>query len=134
MDHQNDIPTIEATPVEDTHRPAPRPDLLEVAPTLNPQQESLNQLLASRNYRVKEERSLVHRRTVEPAESQTEAVQCSTNSAPLFSAPTAPALRRRLRLGKIARLPKAERDMVNRLLLNNVPYPLGRSAGDRLHP
>jgi hypothetical protein len=122
MDHQNDIPTIEATPVENTHRPAPRPDLLEVAPGLNPQQESLNQLLASRNYRVKEERSLVHRRTVEPAESQTEAVQCSTNSAPLFSAPTAPALRRRLRLGKIARLPKAERDMVNRLLLNNVPY------------
>src|SRR6187200_3383435 len=103
MDHQNDINTIEATPVEDTQLPAPRPDLLEVAPALNRQQESLNELLASGNYRVKEERSLVHRRTVEPAESQTEAVQCATNTAPLFSPPTAPALRRWLRLGKIAR-------------------------------
>jgi hypothetical protein len=40
---------------------------------------------------------------------------------PLKTQPS-PVPRRRLRLGKIARLPKAERDMVNNLLLNNVPY------------
>jgi len=39
-------------------------------------------------------------------------------------APLTPgSLRRRSRNGKIARLPKIDRDMVNRMLFNNIPYP-----------
>jgi len=40
--------------------------------------------------------------------------------------------RRRIRNGKIARLPKLERDLVNRMLYNNIPYPKIVAALDEL--
>jgi len=123
MNDQTAPTIIEATPVDDSHVPAPAPDLLEVGPTLSPQQESLNQLLANGNYRVKEERSLIHSRTVEPAHPSPGVPATSQSSAVTFAPPSAVApLGQRLRNGKIARLPKLERDMVNKLLQNHIPY------------
>jgi len=83
----------------------------------------LQTLLNNGSYRVKEERALIQRRTVEPA--TTEALQSAGNPLEcVISAPptTSAPLGQRTRNGKIARLPKLERDMVNKLLYNHVPY------------
>ena len=83
----------------------------------------LQYLLNNGSYRVKEERALIQRRTVEPA--TTPAPQPSGNRYEcVLSAPPAASARlgQRMRNGKIARLPKLERDMVNKLLHNHVPY------------
>jgi hypothetical protein len=124
MNDQTAPTVIEATPIEDTQLPARVPEVLEVQP-LNPQQESINQLLANGNYRVKEERSLIQTRTVEPAgDAAAPAVSAALESCVNFSAPAAQrASTAHMRNGKIARLPKLERDLVNKLLQNNTPYP-----------
>ncbi len=83
---------------------------------------NLDQLLNHGSYRVKEEHALIQRRTVETSQV---AIQASPTSfeVSLFSPPAATnALCRRHRTGKIARLPKLERDLVNKLLHNHVPY------------
>ena len=83
----------------------------------------LQNLIGNRSLRVKEERALIQRRTVEPAQPQAPPSP-AVNSAAVISAPPAlgALLPQRLRNGKIARLPKLERDMVNKLLHNHVPY------------
>jgi hypothetical protein len=84
---------------------------------------SLENLLNNGSYRVKEERALIQRRTVEPANAN--AIQLSVNpyECVISAPPTASAcLGQRARNGKIARLPKLERDLVNKLLHNPVPY------------
>ncbi|HEV2392374.1 MAG TPA: hypothetical protein VG146_08425 [Verrucomicrobiae bacterium] len=83
----------------------------------------LQNLLGNRSLRVKEERALIQRRTVEPVQPQAPPSP-AVNPAALISAPPAlgALLPQRLRNGKIARLPKLERDMVNKLLHNHIPY------------
>src|SRR5262249_11064800 len=86
--------------------------------TFNPQLQSL---LPNGPYRVKEERALIQRRTVEPANpapNTSDSLQCIISAPPAAGA----CLGQRRRNGKIARLPKLERDMVNKLLHNHVPY------------
>jgi hypothetical protein len=83
----------------------------------------LHNLLNHGSYRVKEERALIQRRTVEPAttllaQPSVGALQCVISAPPTASA----CLGQRARNGKIARLPKLERDMVNKLLHNHVSY------------
>jgi hypothetical protein len=83
----------------------------------------LENLLNNGSYRVKEERALIQRRTVEPATADTpqssgNPLECVISAPPTASGP----LGQRMRNGKIARLPKLERDMVNKLLHNHVPY------------
>jgi hypothetical protein len=83
----------------------------------------LENLLNNGSYRVKEERALIQRRTVEPATIDTpqpsaNPLECVISAPPTASGP----LGQRMRNGKIARLPKLERDMVNKLLHNHVPY------------
>jgi hypothetical protein len=99
------------------------PAVLEVEPVSEPagSTSALDGLLNKGSYRVKEERALIQRRTVEPATTQ----QSSDNPYErVISAPPTALARpgQRLRNGKIARLPKLERDMVNKLLHNNIPY------------
>ena len=101
-------PTLPETLVLDDH-PASAPS-------------NLDQLLNHGSYRVKEEHALIQRRTVETSQV---ALQPSPNPYELsvFSPPAAAnALCRRHRTGKVARLPKLERDLVNKLLHNHVPY------------
>jgi hypothetical protein len=86
----------------------------------------LHNLLNSGPYRVKEERALIQCRTVEPAsqpstfnlQPSTSAYECVLSAPPTASA----RLGQRTRCGKIARLPKLERDLVNKLLHNHVPH------------
>jgi hypothetical protein len=84
---------------------------------------ALHNLLNNGSYRLKEERALFQRRTVEPATTQTSEPEANSLEC-IISAPPAATTRlsRRIRNGKIARLPKLERDMVNKLLHNHVPY------------
>jgi hypothetical protein len=83
----------------------------------------LENLLNNGSYRVKEERALIQRRTVEPATAYTTQPAANPLECVISAAPTACAqLGQRMRNGKIARLPKLERDMVNKLLHNHVPY------------
>lgn len=103
-----------------------------VLPPQNNQPSTIDNPLFPNNgsFRVKEERALIHRRTVEPASSEPEPstfnLQPSTSNpleAVISAPPTANAhLSQRMRNGKIARLPKLERDLVNKLLHNHVPY------------
>jgi hypothetical protein len=85
-----------------------------------PSTSGLQNLLNTGSYRVKEERALVHRRTVEPASqpSNSDSYECVITAPPAANA--CPI--KRLRNGKIARLPKLERDLVNKLLHNHVPH------------
>jgi hypothetical protein len=84
---------------------------------------TLDKLLNNGAYRVKEEHELIQRRTVETSASQP-AIHPAANACEsiVFSPPAAASLPERHRNGKIARLPKLERDMVNKLLQNNTPY------------
>jgi hypothetical protein len=87
----------------------------------------LQTLLNSGPYRVKEERALIQCRTVEPAsqlpnrdpQPAPHSYECVISAPP---AANACLLGQRIRNGKIARLPKLERDLVNKLLHNHVPY------------
>ncbi len=100
-------PVLDAEPVPD--RPASTSDL--------------QNLLHSGSYRVKEERALIQCRTVEPATNQLAQSSPNPYECVLSACPTASArLGQRMRNGKIARLPKLERDLVNKLLHNHVPY------------
>ncbi|MEY2428737.1 MAG: hypothetical protein QOJ40_1622 [Verrucomicrobiota bacterium] len=89
---------------------------------------NLENLLNNGAYRVKEERALIQRRTVEPAADASQRSTAELQTAPAYECvisapPTATtSLSKRLRNGKIARLPKLERDMVNKLVHNHVPY------------
>ena len=87
------------------------------------QDQPLHNLLNNGSYRVKEERALIQRRTVEPAttalvQSPAHSYECVISAPPAATA----HLHQRMRNGKVARLPKLERDMVNKLLHNHVPY------------
>ena len=99
------------------------PAVLAVEPISEPAgaTSALGDLLNHGSYRVKEERALIQRRTVEPATTRPSAD--NPYACVLSLPPTATALLgQRMRNGKIARLPKPERDMVNKLLHNNIPY------------
>ncbi len=109
MLHHSTLPahpfTLVAEPVPDSANPNP----------------DLHQLLGAGPYRLKEERALIQRRTVEPATNQ--GVPSGSCECVISAPPSAnPLLRERMRNGKIARLPKLERDLVNKLLHNHVPY------------
>ncbi|HEV2207821.1 MAG TPA: hypothetical protein VG167_03550 [Verrucomicrobiae bacterium] len=81
----------------------------------------LGNFLNNGSYRVKEERALIQRRTVEPATNLPSAdnpYECVLSLPPTATA----RLGQRTRNGKIARLPKPERDLVNQLLHNNTSY------------
>jgi hypothetical protein len=131
------VPTTQiAQPIkfmsETTHNPtvasaneAQLPTVLDAEPVQDRTgfTSGLENLLNNGSYRVKEERALIERRTVEPAtpdtpQSSTNPLECVISAAPTTSA----ALGQRMRNGKIARLPKLERDMVNKLLHNHIPY------------
>jgi hypothetical protein len=125
MTAQDNITTIEATPIENPEVPAAVPTVLEAeaVPAPNQDHSTLNQLLANGNYRVKEERSLIQTRTVEPASAPQAPVSAALESVVNFSAPASyRASTAHVRNGKIARLPKLERDLVNKLLQNNSKY------------
>jgi hypothetical protein len=96
----------------------------EPVPAPDSSTSGLQNLLNQGAYRVKEERALIQRRTVEPAGAG--ALQSADSTyACVLSAPPAVAgacFGQRMRNGKIARLPKLERDLVNKLLHNHVPY------------
>jgi hypothetical protein len=109
-----------ASHLQNQKSPAPVLDVAPVSDRAN-STSALGDLLNNGSYRVKEERALIECRTVEPATTQ----DPSDNPyACVLSAPstTATPLGKRLRNGKIARLPKLERDLVNKLLHNNVSY------------
>ena len=81
----------------------------------------LQTLLNNGSYRVKEEQALIQRRTVEPA--ATKSPQSPLDATVISAPPSLSApLGQRMRNGKIARLPKLERDLVNKLIHNHVPY------------
>ncbi|HEV2390849.1 MAG TPA: hypothetical protein VG146_00660 [Verrucomicrobiae bacterium] len=85
----------------------------------------LQNLLGNRSLQVKEERALIRRRTVGPPQPQAPPSP-AFNFAGVIPAPPAlgALLPQCLRKGKIARLPKLERDMVNKLLHHHVPSRL----------
>src|SRR6059058_5762274 len=58
------------------------------------------------------------------AQLQTETEQTPHFDPPQLQVLPAPKARPRARNGKIARLPYPERDMVNRMLWNNIPYSI----------
>jgi len=93
----------------------------------------LHDLLNTGSYRLKEERALIQRRTVEPATTHTpepgpNPLECVISA----SLAATSCLSQCMRTGKIARLPKLERDMVNKLLHNYVPYSRIVAALDEL--
>jgi hypothetical protein len=104
--------------------PSPAPPLTLLAqpvPDSATPNSALHHLLGAGPYRLKEQRTLIQRRTVEPASNQdlpSASYQCVLSAPPSAN----PLLRQRTRNGKIARLPKLERDLVNKLLHNHVPY------------
>jgi hypothetical protein len=108
------------------------PTLIEAEPVSNPSNSDLEALLNNGSYRVKEEHALIHSRTIETAahgssEASTLDVARSQPVTPyecVLSTTPAASLRlsQRMRNGKIARLPKLERDLVNKLLHNHVAY------------
>jgi hypothetical protein len=108
-----------------TSNDTPTPTVLHAEPIADRagSTSGLENLLNNGSYRVKEERALIQRRTVEPATTDTpqssgNPLECVISAPPTAGAP----LGQRMRNGKIARLPKLERDMVNKLLHNHVPY------------
>jgi hypothetical protein len=83
----------------------------------------LHQLLNHGSYRLKEESPLIQRHTVEPAATQAVQSLPGAYENVISNLPSAnPCFSQRMRNGKIARLPKLERDLVNKLLHNHVPY------------
>jgi len=121
---QNESSAATQAPAAQSHEPSlpaqPFPLVAEPVPDSASPNSNLHQLLGAGPYRLKEERALIQCRTVEPATNQgLQSGSCES----VISAPSAnPLLRQRMRNGKIARLPKLERDLVNKLLHNHVPY------------
>ena len=121
---QNESSAATQAPAAQSHEPSlpaqPFPLVAEPVPDSVSPNSDLHQLLGAGPYRLKEERALIQCRTVEPAANQ---ALLSSSCESVISAPSAnPLLRQRMRNGKIARLPKLERDLVNKLLHNHVPY------------
>jgi hypothetical protein len=125
MQNENEpFPQLETFSESGTCNNSQSPTVLDAEPVPDRSTSDLENLLNNGAYRVKEERALVHRRTVEPATPQTAQPSGNCYEAVISAPPTASAcLAQRMRNGKIARLPKLERDMVNKLLHNNIPYP-----------
>jgi hypothetical protein len=104
---------------------SPQPCAIDVEPIPDHGEATsdLSNLLNSGSYRVKEERALIQRRTVEPVTTDTPDSPVNSLACVISAPPAATAcLGQRMRNGKIARLPKLERDLVNKLLHNHVPY------------
>jgi hypothetical protein len=106
----------------------PQPATCNFQPaTLEPLDDTRHPTLVPRSYRVSEERALIQRRTVEPT-SQLSTLNLQPSTAHTYecviTAPPAASAcpGKRVRNGKVGRLPKLERDMVNKLLHNNIPH------------
>src|ERR1051326_2366465 len=82
--------------------------------------------------RIEQHVSIIERRIarIESSPSIIEHPESSIAQPPSSSLACVP--RHRIRNGKIARLPKLERDLVNRMLYNNIPYPKIVAALDEL--
>jgi hypothetical protein len=93
--------------------------LLDRAPSTSDMHNLLNN---NGSYRLPEAPALIPRRTVESAPQPATSNLPATTVSQLATSPSYPRLGQRMRNGKIARLPKLERDMVNKLLYNHVPY------------
>lgn len=112
-------PAAQSLPLEPSLPAQPFTLVAEPVPDSASPNSDLHQLLGAGPYRLKEERALIQCRTVEPATNQ----GLPSGSHAISAPPSAnPLLRERMRNGKIARLPKLERGLVNKLLHNHVPY------------
>ncbi|HSU56770.1 MAG TPA: hypothetical protein VLT36_22115 [Candidatus Dormibacteraeota bacterium] len=125
MNHATLDRQAESSTTNNQAAPSPHLAVLDAEPvSTRPNSISdLHNLLNNGSYRLKEERALIQRRTVEPATTDAPPAEANPYECIISAPPTATAqLGQRMRNGKIARLPKLERDLVNKLIHNHVPY------------